>query len=512
MKSLLIRVLLCGVALLNAGAGNATKQAEDAFHKLWFSGSVDEAFAKAKKENRRIFLYWGAVWCPPCNELKSNVFNTPEFKQRMLQVVPVYIDGDAPSAQMISDRFKTTGYPTLLMIDANGNELFRIDEGVSIAEFMRIFDAAVMADADLQTIVQRALEGKATRDDWRILAFYSWSPGESLGKSRPELLSTWLELQARVPPEMVEENSLLSAKILGLAASGSDEERKDPSYAKVKERQQQLLGAMFADDVAIGAARMLLVYSPQEVIEFLYPQPGVPARQRLVKRWTDALVTLRRRSDLTLSVRLLLTDAKLTLFTIENPGKKLLPALKAELLGAVNSTDRAARTEFARHAVIPDAAAMLNRYGEGEKARELLLREVKTTDTPWYYWSMLASFENKAGNKDKALEYSTNARTTAKGTATKIQWHTNDLLLHLKLKPESPAVNELVESYYQLVFSQPNGFSGRNKNRSDRVASELHAKIETKGLKDIATKYQKQCEQLVDAAKADCLAHFKAIF
>src|SRR5690606_3732915 len=43
----------------------------------WFSGTPDTAFALAKQANKPILVYWGAVWCPPCNELRDQVFNQP---------------------------------------------------------------------------------------------------------------------------------------------------------------------------------------------------------------------------------------------------------------------------------------------------------------------------------------------------------------------------------------------------------------------------------------------------
>jgi len=32
----------------------------------WFDGSIDQAFALARAQDKPLFLYWGAVWCPPC--------------------------------------------------------------------------------------------------------------------------------------------------------------------------------------------------------------------------------------------------------------------------------------------------------------------------------------------------------------------------------------------------------------------------------------------------------------
>ena len=49
----------------------------------WFNGNVEAAFDSAKKSNKPVLLYWGAQWCPPCKQLKSAVFNRPDFIEKM---------------------------------------------------------------------------------------------------------------------------------------------------------------------------------------------------------------------------------------------------------------------------------------------------------------------------------------------------------------------------------------------------------------------------------------------
>ncbi len=60
----------------------------------WHQGTIESAFSKATSEQKLVFIYWGAIWCPPCNELKSKLFSNPKITQVLADVVPVYLDGD----------------------------------------------------------------------------------------------------------------------------------------------------------------------------------------------------------------------------------------------------------------------------------------------------------------------------------------------------------------------------------------------------------------------------------
>ncbi len=130
-------------------AGIAWKQAHE----------VDAAFAQTKKENRPLFLYWGAVWCPPCNQVKATVFSRADFIERARLFVPVYIDGDAPAAQKLGARFKASGYPTMILFRPDGSEITRLPGEVEPAQVMAVLALglaegrpvkAVLADANEQ--------------------------------------------------------------------------------------------------------------------------------------------------------------------------------------------------------------------------------------------------------------------------------------------------------------------------------------------------------------------------
>ena len=72
--------------------GTASTHEPSANEVQWFSGDVGQAFLQAKKEGKPIFLYWGAVWCPPCQEIKQTVFKSRRFISLSESFIPIYLD------------------------------------------------------------------------------------------------------------------------------------------------------------------------------------------------------------------------------------------------------------------------------------------------------------------------------------------------------------------------------------------------------------------------------------
>ncbi|MBC7620859.1 MAG: thioredoxin family protein, partial [Candidatus Saccharibacteria bacterium] len=104
-------------AVATAPAAPATAAAQAHAGIDWVKpegASVEAIFAKARADNKPVFLYWGAVWCPPCNQIKATVFNRPDFIAKSKAFVPVYLDGDTPGAQKLGAQFKVRGYPTTI--------------------------------------------------------------------------------------------------------------------------------------------------------------------------------------------------------------------------------------------------------------------------------------------------------------------------------------------------------------------------------------------------------------
>jgi thiol:disulfide interchange protein len=101
------------------------------------AGELEAAFALARSQQRPLFLYWGAVWCPPCNRVKAEIFAGDELVRRSASVLCCHLDGDTPGAQALAARYGLRSYPTLVLFAPDGGVVRRAQarrERVVVAE------------------------------------------------------------------------------------------------------------------------------------------------------------------------------------------------------------------------------------------------------------------------------------------------------------------------------------------------------------------------------------------
>jgi len=107
----------------------------DAYDDNW-STDFEAAKALAAKEKKLIYLdFTGSDWCPPCKALHKNVLVKPEFldyaKENLVLVVVDFprkrkLEPElAKSNKALAKKFGVRGYPTIVIIDADGKELHR---------------------------------------------------------------------------------------------------------------------------------------------------------------------------------------------------------------------------------------------------------------------------------------------------------------------------------------------------------------------------------------------------
>ena len=115
-----------------------------------------------------MFLYWGAKWCPPCNQVQATLFNRQDFIERSRAFVPVYVDGDSPGAQKLGTRFRVSGYPTMLMLKPSGEEVTRLPGEVDPARYTELLNLGMNAARPVKAVLADALAGGKDAEGERL--------------------------------------------------------------------------------------------------------------------------------------------------------------------------------------------------------------------------------------------------------------------------------------------------------------------------------------------------------
>ena len=95
-----------------------------------------KAQEKAKTEKKLVLLdFTGSDWCPPCKNLHKTVLTSEEFnkfaKENLVLVELDFPNNKPQSAELkaankeLAKKFEIKGYPTIIVLDAAGKEIFR---------------------------------------------------------------------------------------------------------------------------------------------------------------------------------------------------------------------------------------------------------------------------------------------------------------------------------------------------------------------------------------------------
>ena len=464
-----------------AAAPVATEQSAAAGKHLppgidWFAGDVDAAFAEAKASGKPIFLYWGAEWCPPCAQIKSTIFNKREFQERSKLFVPVYLDGDTPSAQRHGEHFGVVGYPTMILFRPDGTEITRLPGTVDIARYATILDVALADARPVAEILKAAASGgEVTTNDWRLLAYYSWATDNGRVLPAPERLETFRRLHDRCPPELAPECGRLYFEYLGAAGREAEGGKTPLNGLERADARRQLLALLGAPAAAATNVDNVL-YAPEDVITLL-SDAGTPERKQLTGAWREALGRLLSGPDAaTLSgpEQLNAVRAKMLLARLDALDAELPPALLDEARSTVARVDAATTDGYARQAAVNAAAGLYWEAGLDDDANRLLVAELEKSKSPYYFMLDLAELAKKAGREEEAVEWLAKAYAGAQGPATRFQWGYNYLVGVLEMTPEDSARIERVglEVIGELDGS-PDAFYQRTRMRLEQLSAKL---------------------------------------
>jgi len=477
LRPLKSSLLAVAFAAALAGPGTAAHAADGpppgnvAWQEASSDADIDKAFAAARAQKKPVLLYWGAVWCPPCNQLKATLFNRQDFAEQSRSFVAVHLDGDAPGAQKLGMKFKVVGYPTLILFDSERKELTRLPGEVDAAQVMQLLQLGMASGRPIATVLADARAGKPLAgSEWRLLAFYSWDTDEGAqavpAAERGPLLR---KLAAGCPASESAACTRLALKSIG----DVDEKNAPPPDAATRARLDQVLA-----DPALSRAYMdVLTNGAPQIATAAAARPGAE-RQRLVTALDAALARLQADATLSRGDRLNALFARVDLARLDQPKDtphpKLPPALVDEVRRAAASADREATNAFERQAVIPTAAQLLEEAGLWKESETLLKSSLAKSHSPYYLMSELGANARKQGRTAEALQWDRQAWEKSEGPATRLQWGAAYLGALVDLAPgDSTRIEATARAVLDDAAAQPNAFDQRNGRSLQRLGAHL---------------------------------------
>lgn len=451
----------------------------------WFEGSVEEAFALARTANRPLFLYWGAVWCPPCVEIRQTVFKSQQFIAQSKLFIPVYLDGDTERAQVYGEKFGTKVYPTMIVFSPEGEEVTRLHAGIDISAYNTVLELSLDSMRPTSQLVATALEEPAllADTDLRRLAYYSWYDNDKAlpAGTPPEFFNTLSELTAERHPEL---SARFYLQYL-VALSGEESAQADPEKLRAIINTPELMFASW-DYLTSSPLQISAVFGERDAeIESLQQEWATAVKDH---RYDDRLSTARQLSGWSPYLE----------FHFQDDEEKTRP-LPDDIVAAIRADGQAADQKtsgkYSRQSVISTLTGVYLDAGLIDDARQLLSNEIGTSKTPYYFLGYLAYLEEQQGNIPLALDWRKKAYKTSTGPATRIRWWAHYVQSVVRMAPEN---GELVVQSAMALFD------------GSQSLDELFVGANFRNLQKTAAALEKWAAEHHPETEASLLAGFKA--
>ena len=437
----------------------------------WHDGSVEEAFAAARREDRPLFLYWGAKWCPYCEQVKATIFTRRDVIRRTRQFVAVKLDGDDPAAQRTGESFGVMGYPTMIVFMPDGEELTRIPNGLNLEAYADIFDLALNAIRPVADLVRTALAGEPLEDrEWQQLAVYSWGQDNQRALGELDAQATFAALASACPASAGSACGRLAMNRIEAAIDAAEDV---PLDAAMRDQAVEQLTAMLTDDRLIAANLDTVLHAGPDFVGAL-TEPDSAARAGLVDHWQTAMAALADDPRLSTVEQFYAASGAVEFLRLDDSEAAIPEATRDAVRDRVAKAMASTADPIERHAVTTTAASLLRSVDLPDEASVLLEGELAQSRQPYYLMSALASTAEANGDNASALSWRKRAYETASGESTRFRWGYGYVAGLIRLAPESTDEIEAVTGQMFTEFEDPvTAFYGGTGMRAERLSNAL---------------------------------------
>ena len=330
----------------------------------------DEALAKAKAENKLIFVDAYAKWCGPCKAMAANVFTQkPAGDFFNANFINIKMDMEEPDGRDFGDTYPVRAYPTLFFIDGNGKLVSRVVGGQKLESLLAIANDALAKGDNIEELNAIYVKGDRSYDFMKKYV-------KALNRSGASSLKVSNEYLASAPQISKEEKALF----LFEAATEADSKL----FEQLIEEKDFIIGIV-GEETYNNKVKKACMATADKAIEFE------------LKMLLDDAVK-KAEMGLTIDHADFVSQAQMNYFKAFNESENYLEAVN-KYLKAIGKSDairiKATITEMC--GAFPKDAAVLE---SASKAAKELYKNQENLDNLALYCNTLVL----AGNKKEALK------------------------------------------------------------------------------------------------------------
>lgn len=473
----------------------------------WYEGTVEAAFKESKKTNKPLFLYWGAVWCPPCNQIKKTIFNQTVFHNEVKNYIPVYLDGDEPRAQIWADKLKAYGYPTMLIYSPEGKEVMRLPTGLSAVQFSDLMKTSRKNLTPIAELLEKGLAGTASDAEWNLLSGFSWGQEYHMDLSSEQKVTNFKTLHENVPARLAVAKSRFFFHYLN-EITGNESKIEDAEREALIQGLQKVLSS----SELVYANLENLSWYPEDLAYLVPTKNG--QRDQLQKLWLDALKKVEGDHSLSTDERMSSLYPLVYFFKMDNPKADYTVEVQNQVKSRCDWAEMAAKDKYDRQAAMSTAVYLLRKTQQLDDSKKVAIQTLANCVSPYYFMRSLATIAEMQGHPQEALGWLKSGWDQSTGHATRFEWATSYLAKLFKLAPDNTQLIHLTvtKTFKELLETEEDAFSGRKQSRLKRVKGYLQKWNKDQGRQEafVALKgdlgnlckrsdYRKECTTWVEA-------------
>ena len=108
--------------------------------------TLGQALDLAKRSNKLVLSDLSAIWCPSCRKLDKQVFSDKQVQTQLKQdFVYARIEYESPEGEIFMRNYQVTGFPTLLVLNAEGEKLVQLPINYEPLAFLKSLEQVLEA-------------------------------------------------------------------------------------------------------------------------------------------------------------------------------------------------------------------------------------------------------------------------------------------------------------------------------------------------------------------------------